>query len=130
MIKWFERHNWIALIISIAIAVFIFYISGLQGGPAITFSFPLKAVIYHIGIFFLFCMFLMIALSRGKSKDWLFFAIIFSFFYGITDELHQHFVPGRHVSVGDFLINAVGITFASLIYYIRFVQNKSLQLRK
>lgn len=123
MIKWFEKHNAISWIISIIIAGFIFYISSLQKGLAISIDFPLKAVIYHIGIFFLFCSFLMIALSKGKSKDWLFFAVIFSAFYAITDELHQHFVPGRSVSVRDFLTDTLGITFASMIYYI------SLKLR-
>ncbi len=122
MIRWLERNNLISLIISIIIAGAIFYFSSSSsGGLASSIGFPLKAVIYHIGIFFLFCFFLMIALSKGKSKDWLFFAIIFSFFYGLTDELHQFFVPGRHATVRDVLLDSVGIIFASISYYVSIV---------
>ena len=123
MIKWFEKYSSISLAISIIIAGFIFYISSQPYDPVPTIGFPLKATIYHLGIFFLFCFFLMIALSKGKDKDWLFFAVIFSFFYGVTDELHQFFVQGRHAAIGDVLTDSVGIIFASIIYYI------SLELR-
>src|SRR3989344_585787 len=118
MIKWLEKYNKVSFFIALIIAAFIFYMSSQPYDPVPTIGFPLKSTVYHIGIFFLFCFFLTIALSKGKSKDWLFFAIIFSFFYGVTDELHQLFVPGRHAAIGDVLTDSVGIIFASIIYYI------------
>ena len=36
--------------------------------------------------------------------------------YAATDELHQHFVRGRHASPLDVLIDAVGITLGVLLY--------------
>ncbi|MFN3741704.1 MAG: VanZ family protein [Anaerolineales bacterium] len=36
-------------------------------------------------------------------------ALLFSLLYAITDELHQSFVPGRHASVIDVLIDTIGI---------------------
>ena len=39
-------------------------------------------------------------------------AILFTTIYGITDELHQSFVPGRIYSIADMIANAIG---ASLI---------------
>src|SRR6266446_9280526 len=36
--------------------------------------------------------------------------------YAATDELHQHFVRGRHASLLDVLIDAVGVTLGVLLY--------------
>jgi VanZ family protein len=36
--------------------------------------------------------------------------------YAATDELHQHFVPGRHASPLDVAIDAVGITIGLLAW--------------
>jgi|SRR3989344_272598 len=118
MLNWLERHNKISFFIALVIAGFIFYVSLKPYDPVPSIGFPLKSTIYHLGIFFLFCLFFMISLSKGKSNDWLFFAVLFSFFYGITDELHQLFVPGRHATLRDIFTNTVGIIFAFLIYYI------------
>jgi VanZ family protein len=35
--------------------------------------------------------------------------------YAVTDELHQHFVRGRHASPFDVLIDAVGVTLGILV---------------
>jgi VanZ family protein len=35
--------------------------------------------------------------------------------YAISDEVHQHFVRGRHASPVDVLIDAVGITIGILV---------------
>jgi VanZ family protein len=36
--------------------------------------------------------------------------------YAATDELHQHFVAGRHASPVDVSIDAVGIAFGMLVW--------------
>jgi VanZ family protein len=36
--------------------------------------------------------------------------------YAATDELHQHFVPGRHASPVDVAIDAVGVAVGMLIW--------------
>jgi VanZ family protein len=36
--------------------------------------------------------------------------------YAATDELHQHFVRGRHASVVDVAIDAVGVTLGMVIW--------------
>jgi VanZ family protein len=35
--------------------------------------------------------------------------------YAASDELHQHFVAGRHASPVDLAIDAIGITFGLLV---------------
>ena len=43
-------------------------------------------------------------------------AIIITVLYGISDEIHQIFVPGRHFAILDILTDSAGILFASLLY--------------
>jgi VanZ family protein len=42
-------------------------------------------------------------------------AIGFSLLYGVTDELHQAFVPGRHPCVYDLMADAVGAVTGQVI---------------
>jgi VanZ family protein len=45
--------------------------------------------------------------------------IVAAVLYGISDELHQFFVPGRHLSLFDVFLDSVGVIFATMIYLIR-----------
>jgi VanZ family protein len=36
--------------------------------------------------------------------------------YAASDELHQHFVAGRHASPVDVAIDAIGVTFGLLVW--------------
>lgn len=44
-------------------------------------------------------------------------SFVFAILYSATDEYHQSFVPGRHPSALDMLIDTVGATTALLIYH-------------
>ncbi len=46
-------------------------------------------------------------------------AVIVAFLYGISDELHQIFVPGRTASIFDALFDLIGSIFGSYIYQLR-----------
>jgi VanZ family protein len=50
-------------------------------------------------------------------------AIGFSLTYAASDEVHQSFVPGREMSLMDWLADAVGILISSYIYYIKIVMH-------
>jgi len=121
MISWFEKHPKISLIIVILIAIGIFYMSsksfkGGTPGP----DFPWKPVAYHLVAFFFLAFFLLIFLLKGevnnKTRFLMLLGIFIAMSYGISDEIHQLFVPGRHGSFVDILIDSVGILFASLLY--------------
>ena len=48
-------------------------------------------------------------------------AIVLSTFYGLSDEVHQSFVPGRTAEIADLIADAVGGTLAvGLIWGRRF----------
>jgi VanZ family protein len=37
-------------------------------------------------------------------------------FYGVTDELHQHFVPGRTVDLFDWLADVLGVGLGAVVW--------------
>jgi len=121
---WFEKHYIISLIITILIAIFIFYISSKSFEKGTPVDFPYKTIVYHFSIFFLLAFFLSLSLiGKTKNKYYIFIAILISIAYGIFDELHQLFVPNRYCSIGDFLINSTGIILSGIIYSFRFKSN-------
>lgn len=120
MIKWFEEHNALSWIITILIAVIIFYFSGLtfegigiKGGTKNWVS-----IVYHILIFFFLSLFLFISLIKGKNTNLFLFGILVLLSYGIIDEIHQFFVPGRFCSIFDVGFDLIGILFAFMLYLI------------
>lgn len=56
-----------------------------------------------------------------------FFPILFSFIYSISDEIHQHFVPGRYSSITDILINSIGLFIGHKIYLQITTKNSKLE---
>ena len=124
MITFLEKHSKIAWFFVIVIAITIFYVSSLsfEGAPLGGFGF--KATAYHFIVFFILASFLLPALVKGKNKQLIILAILLAILYGISDEIHQLFVPNRHFSILDILIDSLGILLASLIYML------SLKFRK
>lgn len=45
-----------------------------------------------------------------------FMAIFISFLYGISDEIHQSFIPGRGPHIRDVLFDTIGATLGVFIY--------------
>lgn len=43
------------------------------------------------------------------------YAMIASVLYGLSDEVHQYFVPGRTADVFDFLADALGVVFGVIL---------------
>jgi len=128
MISWFEKHNKLSWIITILIAVIIFYFSTLIfEGVCEAYGKNWISIVYHVVIFFFLSLFLLISLMRGEKKYLFFFlAILITISYGAIDELHQFFVPGRFCTVIDLGFNSIGILFASMFYFISIESRKRL----
>lgn len=116
MISLLEKYSKVSWLFVILIALSIFYISSLTFPPSAVVTTNINAILYHFFSFFFLAFFLSPALVKGKNKSLIFIAIIITIMYGISDEIHQLFVPGRCCSFQDFLINSAGILSASLIY--------------
>ncbi len=72
----------------------------------------------HFGLYFglggLICLTLYGAFSiRGKS--WFLMSWGFGSLWGVIDEVHQYFVPGRSMLIQDMLIDSAGVLSAVMI---------------
>lgn len=52
-----------------------------------------------------------------NQKRVVIYSILFAFFYAITDEMHQMFVPGRSAEVRDVLIDTIGASIGLAVCY-------------
>ncbi len=112
---------WLPVLIQMGL---IFYFSSQPSGSPALDRFPLPAKIGHLGGYGLLGFLLYRAFNENCfewNRQAAGYSFITAFFYGLTDELHQSFVPGRNASAGDVLINAAGILLA--LGLIRFVIN-------
>lgn len=50
--------------------------------------------------------------ARGRPALW---SAVFAAVYGVTDELHQHYIPGRTSSVADYAADVAGIVIFIMI---------------
>src|SRR3989344_3148618 len=117
LIKWLEKNSDVCWIIVIGIAVIIFVLSSFSfnspSGPPGT---GLWSIVYHLLAFFFLNAFLLMAFVRGKRYEFILVAVFISITYGILDEVHQLFVPGRVSGVFDVMINNAGIFFSTIFY--------------
>jgi len=126
--RWFESHNRISWTITIFGAIAIFYISSITFAPGAIPRVNFLSILYHFCAFFFFAIFLMISSTQGKRRYTVFIlAFILAILYGILDELHQYFVPGRASTIFDIGIDSLGVLFASMIYWIRIEYKKKFK---
>ena len=127
MISWFEKNYKISFIFAVLIAIAMFYVSSLTfGGIGEKGGTNLLAILYHILAYFFLALFLGFALIKGKYKSLFVIVILFSIFYGITDEIHQYFVPGRSASISDVGLDSIGIMLFTLSYLVLIEYKKKV----
>lgn len=102
--------------VTIGYAGAIFYLSSRtwDGLP----SFPLSDKFFHAVLYFGFGGLLIWALRTTKFKDTAhieYIAFMCAVLYGLSDEIHQLFVPGREFSIFDLLADAVGAAVGIVI---------------
>jgi VanZ family protein len=108
----------ISLILGLFVAGIIFYMSSLSFPSSESGTYiSLRAIIYHLSIFFFLSFFITFAV-QPKNKSGIFFTISFLTIYAILDEFHQSFVPGRSSNFFDIGINFIGILIGISLYLI------------
>jgi len=120
MIIWF--------VISLLVAIGIFISSSIEGGDSnyasMGIAYSLQRVIpfsvetinfivrkgTHFVVFFVlgFCVAYSLKFHVQKHLKLLLLAWGIAAVYGVLDEIHQYFVPGREMALLDMVINAVG----------------------
>ncbi len=86
-----------------------------------TFDFPIRKLA-HMTEYFVLAILLIFALNAtNKMGVWnLLLALGICFFYSLTDEFHQLFVPGRSGQFVDCLIDTLGACLACILFWIGF----------
>lgn len=103
----------------IAWAVLLFFLSSIPSASLPKLALEAKDLILHFGAYAVFGVLLSHAviqrLDRLSSGSGL-LVIIIGTLYGISDELHQIFVPGRQCAFSDFLADCAGLVFGLFLY--------------
>jgi VanZ family protein len=80
----------------------------------------------HVGEYFILGILVFSLIKKLEVKKSAVVASFICFFYAITDELHQIFVPGRGPAVSDVLLDFVssiaGILIANLLFFRKKVK--------
>lgn len=96
-------------------AVCIFTISAIPGNALPHVSMSDKLI--HAGVFgllgLLTCRALKVCLPTWPQASIALLSVFVTVFYGVTDELHQLFVPQRMVELADVAANSVGAVLAA-----------------
>ena len=101
--------------------LFIFFLSSLSN-TGISVSFDKESLTLHILEYSILGLLMLRAFSNSNPgypvKYLLLISIAVSAFYGVTDEFHQAFVPGRNSSLIDLSADSLGSVWGSLIYLL------------
>jgi VanZ family protein len=75
----------------------------------------------HFALYFILGALLFLAcgtLRNWRHSNIYLFAVIIGILYGMTDEMHQSFVPGRMMDALDWLVDCLGVSTGTLIMMI------------
>jgi len=120
------------LLLAIAWAGVIFYLSS-QPGIHTPLLFHGQDKLLHLiafGVLGFLLMGAMKATSSGYRTGQVWFVAALAASYGVLDEFHQYFVPGRSVEVYDALADATGALLGawSMYYLVRLLASRSTVL--
>ncbi|HHT62353.1 MAG TPA: VanZ family protein [Clostridia bacterium] len=96
----------------------IFYLSG-RSGSQLQSMFPFFSGFDwgHVAAYFILSLLVAYALEQTVApKRFKLWVLLICFFYGLSDEIHQHFVPGRTPEWTDLANDVLGAFLALLIY--------------
>lgn len=113
----------------------IFFFSSLHGNanqlePTFLYYIERKGahVLEYAVLMFLAMRFIRAFFPMQSFKKILLWAAIFSVLYGVSDEIHQSFVPYRGAKASDVLIDGAGIMLAiALIFFVSRIRPKLLR---
>ncbi|MCA9836043.1 MAG: VanZ family protein [Trueperaceae bacterium] len=95
------------------LVLFYFSSQSESGALSLLSLVPFGDKLIHASVFGILAFFLYMATDNPRL------AVTLTVLYGLSDEFHQHFVPGRQVDVFDWLADTVGaIAVVLLLEYI------------
>ena len=106
------------LLFALAWMALIFYLSS-QPAIDITPLFPHQDKVFHAVIYGVLAVALLGSMRHhpdGYRYRQVAIAVLLATLYGLSDEFHQSFVPGRSPEAGDVLADAAGALLATLVF--------------
>ena len=107
----------------------IFYFSSLSAIPEaglISAKFLIKSQLQHLIIYAGLALTIYRAVSYTNNSN--FIIVSSTTLYGILDEIHQSFIPGRFFSFGDILMDFLGAVLALILLY--FLKNHMIYTKQ
>ncbi len=113
-------------------AVVIFVASSIPSSRLPKFALTLNDRFVHGAIFFIFGLLVYRALARRIPVERidrmrLLISVSAVILYGISDEFHQGFVPGRSFDVRDTLADAAGGICSAIVIYLHAIRKRQPQ---
>ncbi len=118
---WHQITSWIAVVVWAAV---IYYLSSRSRLPVdATWSVTKLAHIFEYAVLTLLLIRALDAHRLARSRV-LLVAAMLAVMYAVSDEYHQSFVPNRHPSPVDIVIDSVGISVATLLGSVMYAQRR------
>ncbi len=98
---------------ALAWAGLLFWLSSQSTLPSAVFLFDGIDKFFHAGAYGVLALLVWLALPRGGGRTRrVVLALALASVYGVSDEVHQHWVPGRTTDVFDWLADTSGAALA------------------
>ena len=106
----------------------IFFLSAQSKLPDLTPGLPgLEEIGGHLTAYGVLAALLWWALRGSAVRYPATWALVLAVSYGVTDEFHQSFVPGRDMSVSDLTVDLIGASAALLIVTLLHARRMGLR---
>jgi len=100
-------------------AALLFFLSSLPSTKLPTLGVRYEDLVLHFGAYAVFGFLLAYAVASDKvkiSRKQFVMIVLLGALYGVSDEFHQMYVPGRVPAVSDLVADAVGVVFGVWLY--------------
>ncbi len=109
-----KRESRIFWILTVSYMGLIFFLSSLQGFRLLELPKNSDKFIHMVAYMPLGFLFYMSLIKSGFRRYGFAVAMILTVLYGVTDEFHQAFVPGRYATIGDVMADSIGALLGCL----------------
>lgn len=93
----------------------IIYFSNQETVDFLNNPFYMEDKLLHFAAYFIYGLTIQFALINStnyKSKKYYLTIILIGAFFGMTDEIHQYFIPGRSSDILDWIADLLGVSFS------------------
>ncbi len=112
------RYYWPAILV----AAILFGLSSLPSSAVPSLGIKYEDLVMHFGAYSVFGFTLGLGILHegvAPTRKRIFLALLIGLLYGISDEFHQSFVPGRQSTVSDVIADTLGCAFGVYVYLNR-----------